>query len=158
MSIILQLFPVVSNVGWLRFVGDELFWVCFTYNENTEYLKMWDFVNSRVKGTPYLSVSQRAAMHDKIYAKVAKLAKHLSPPYTDKADNNYINTQSGKLTSLLSFQHSDSSTRNPVVGCLIWLEKKDYLREGNGKLPSAMVKRAIFPLYQWIVERWLVIC
>ena len=98
---------------------------------------MCAFLDPRVKGTPYLSVSQRSALHDKIYAKVTDFSKHLPSLCTDKADNNDSNTQSGKLTSLLGSQYSDSPTGNSVDGCLIWLEIKNYLREAPCKMESS---------------------
>ena len=45
LSIGLWVFPVFSNNGWLRFVCDELFWVGFRDNENTEFLDMCAFVD-----------------------------------------------------------------------------------------------------------------
>lgn len=88
---------------------------------------MCTFMDPRVKGTPYLSITERAALHDKIYSNISDMNDKISPADSGPSTSTK-QVMVSKLTTLLGDQYNNSeyTTRDES---LVWLEIKNYLRE-----------------------------
>ena len=104
------------------------------YQEGKEFLDVCTYLDPRVKSTPYLTSSGKAALHDEVFRRVVKAnidkcGDSSAGTVVTNVDSRTSSTSSCVLESLLGSSYTTDDTCATSREDSVLLEIKSYLKE-----------------------------